>query len=194
MCSGAFFLFVWLCLLIRISWQVGQGALSELSDRPGLGWPVSSRLSVSLTSAGLPAMMNTYLLTTEDTDPRTLPEQAVLYAHLLTRDSMKDECVRKLMASPRFVRSDKGIPYAVLKDMRTHHWTLIRAWREYLEIKRERLAGRMGISVAEYLVIEKGLVPLSLTMLAHLAQGMGLDETQLQMSPYQPVLEPLALS
>ncbi|QFY79312.1 XRE family transcriptional regulator [Alcaligenes faecalis] len=139
-------------------------------------------------------MMNTYLLTTEDIDPRTLPEQAVLYAHLLTRDAMNDECVRKLMAAPRFVRSDKGIPYVVLKDMRTHRWTLIRAWREYLEIKRERLAGRLGISVAEYNVIEKGLVPLSQTMLALLAQGMGLDETQLQMSPYQPVLEPLALS
>ena len=129
-------------------------------------------------------MMNTYLLTTEDIDPRTLPEQAVLYAHLLTRDSLKDECVR----------SDKGIPYAVLKDMRTHRWTLIRAWREYLEIKRERLAGRLGISVAEYNVIEKGLVPLSQTMLALLAQGMGLDETQLQVSTYQPVLDPLALS
>jgi DNA-binding XRE family transcriptional regulator len=139
-------------------------------------------------------MMNTYLLTTEDIDPRTLPEQAVLYAHLLTRDSMKDECVRKLVAAPRFVRSDKGIPYAVLKDMRTHRWTLIRAWREYLEITSESLAGRLGISVAEYNVIEKGLVPLSQTMLALLAQGMGLDETQLQVSTYQPVLDPLALS
>ncbi|QTB98650.1 helix-turn-helix transcriptional regulator [Alcaligenes sp. SORT26] len=139
-------------------------------------------------------MMNTYLLTTEDFDPRTLPEQAVLYAHLLTRDAMKDELVCKLMAAPRFVRSDRGIPYAVLKDMRTHHWTLIRAWREYLEIKRERLATRLGISVAEYNVIEKGQAPLSRTMVALLAQGMGLDETQLQMSPYQPVLNPLTVS
>ncbi|MGO3132659.1 MAG: helix-turn-helix domain-containing protein [Alcaligenes sp.] len=138
-------------------------------------------------------MMNTYLLTTDDVDPRMLPEQAMLYAHLLTRDSMKDEVVRRLMAAPRFVRSDKGIPYMVLKDMRTHRWTLIRAWREYLEIKRERLSGRLGISVAEYNVIEKGLVPLSPTMLAHLAQGMGLDETQLQMPAYQPVLEPWTL-
>jgi hypothetical protein len=31
-------------------------------------------------------------------------------------------------------------------------------------------------------------------MLALLAQGMGLDETQLQVSTYQPVLDPLALS
>lgn len=139
-------------------------------------------------------MMNTYLLTTEDTDPRTLPEQAVLYAHLLTRDAMKDESMRKLMAAPRFVRSERGIPYVVLKDMHKHRWTLVRAWREYLEIKRERLAGRLGISVAEYNVIEKGLVPLSQTMLALLAQGMGLDETQLQVSTYQPVLDPLTLS
>ncbi|MFA5610749.1 helix-turn-helix domain-containing protein [Alcaligenes aquatilis] len=138
--------------------------------------------------------MNTYLLTTQDTDLRKLPKQAMLYAHLLTRDAMNDECVRKLMAAPRFVHSGKGIPYAVLKDMRIHCWTLIRAWREYLEIKREHLAGWLGVSVAEYNVIEKGLVPLNLTMLGLLAQAMGLDETQLQMSPYQPVLKPLALS
>ena len=133
-------------------------------------------------------MMNTYLLTTEDTDPRTLPEQAVLYAHLLTRDAMKDESMRKLMAAPRFVRSERGIPYAVLKDMHKHRWTLIRAWREYLEIKRERLASRLGMSTAEYEVLEKGLVPLSLAMLAQLAQGMGLDETQLQIAAPEAVL------
>ncbi|MGN5538133.1 helix-turn-helix domain-containing protein [Alcaligenes sp. Lyrl_28] len=139
-------------------------------------------------------MMNTYLLTTEDIDPRTLPEQAVLYGHLLTRDSMRDECLRKVMATPRFVHSDKGIPYVVLKDMCTHHWTLIRAWREYLEIKRERLAGRIGISVAAYMRIEEGAVPLSPKMLSQLAEGMGLNETQLQMSRYQPVLDLLTLS
>ncbi len=139
-------------------------------------------------------MMNTYLLTTEDFDPRSLPEQAVLYAHLLTRDAMKDKCVRRLMAAPRFVRSDRGIPYAVLKDMHKHRWTLIRSWREFLEIKRERLAGRLGMTVAEYRLLEKELVPLTPILLSKVAQGMGLDESQLQLSIYQSVLEPMALS
>lgn len=76
-------------------------------------------------------------------------------------------------------RSTGRIPFQVLDDMQKHHWSLARSWREYLDLKRETVAIRMGVQVMDYASMERNCASLAPEAIAKMANGLGLTAAQL---------------
>lgn len=55
---------------------------------------------------------------------------------------------------------DKLPPPAILRLMREHGWSALRAWRETHSLSRIEVANRLDLMLNTYLLLEDGLVPL----------------------------------
>lgn len=74
---------------------------------------------------------------------------------------------------------DGLIPHEVIEVAVHNHWSLVRAWREYLGLNQLAVAQRLGISVSEYEQMEGEFEPLRPPRRERLAQGLGVQEQQL---------------
>ncbi|MEN4919729.1 helix-turn-helix transcriptional regulator [Achromobacter spanius] len=98
-------------------------------------------------------------LTTPATDRSALP--------------LCDESVR-----PR-IPPDGLIPHEVVVAAAHNHWSLARAWREYLGLNQLTMAQRLGVSVSEYVTMEMEFFRLSPTSKERLADGLGIGLDQI---------------
>ena len=71
---------------------------------------------------------------------------------------------------------DGLIPHEVIVAAVHNHWSLVRAWREYLGLNQLAVAQRLGISVSEYEQMEGEFEPLRSPRRERLAQGLGVKE------------------
>ncbi len=76
--------------------------------------------------------------------------------------------------------SDDGlIPHEVVVAAVHNHWSLVRAWREYLGLNQQIMAVRLGVSTSEYEAMESEFARLTLPNKVRLAEGLGLSLQQL---------------
>lgn len=76
--------------------------------------------------------------------------------------------------------SEHTIPHAVAKATLLNEVSLVRAWRGYLGLTQEELAGRMGITQAALSQMERLNAKLRNPTLEKLAVAMGLSVKQLR--------------
>ena len=98
-------------------------------------------------------------LTTPSTDPALLPAIA---------ESQR----------PR-IPADGLIPHEVVVAAVHNHWSLARAWREYLGLNQLTMAQRMGVSVSAYTNMETEFSRLSQASRERLADALGIGLDQL---------------
>lgn len=55
---------------------------------------------------------------------------------------------------------DKLPPPSILRLMREHGWSALRAWREIHSFSRVEVANRLDLTLNTYLLLEGGVVPL----------------------------------
>jgi DNA-binding XRE family transcriptional regulator len=71
------------------------------------------------------------------------------------------------------------LPHEVVKMSTLGGMTLIRAWREYLELTQEEVARRMGITQSAYAKIEGGKTQPRMTTCKRLAAALHVEWEQL---------------
>ena len=71
------------------------------------------------------------------------------------------------------------LPHEVVKMSTLGGMSLIRAWREHLELTQEEVARRMGITQSAYAKIEGGKTQLRMTICKRLAAAMNVEWEQL---------------
>lgn len=98
-------------------------------------------------------------LTTPSTDPTMLPAIG--------------KCER-----PR-IPADGLIPHEVVVAAVHNHWSLARAWREYLGLNQLSMAQRVGVSVSAYANMETEFSRLSQASRERLADALGIGLDQL---------------
>lgn len=74
---------------------------------------------------------------------------------------------------------DGLIPHDVIVAAVHNHWSLVRAWREYLGLNRLTLAQRLNVSVQEYGEMEDMYAPLPPSKRERLAKSLGIQFEQL---------------
>lgn len=74
---------------------------------------------------------------------------------------------------------DGLIPHDVVVAAVHNHWSLVRAWREYLGLNQLTMAQRLGVSVEVYVSMESKFSQLPLPSKERLAGGLGIDVQQL---------------
>lgn len=74
---------------------------------------------------------------------------------------------------------DGLIPHDVVVAAVHNHWSLVRAWREYLGLNQLTMAQRLGVSVEVYVSMESKFSQLPLPSKIRLADGLGIDVQQL---------------
>lgn len=74
---------------------------------------------------------------------------------------------------------DGLIPHDVIAAAVHNHWSLLRAWREYLGLNQLTLAQRLNVSVQKYGEMEDLYAPLHVSKRARLAQCLGIQIEQL---------------
>lgn len=70
------------------------------------------------------------------------------------------------------------IPHAVISRMLDNEITIIRAWREYLDVTQSTVAERLGMTQPAYTQIENGKRPRKAT-LQKIANALGINLEQL---------------
>ncbi|WP_313620708.1 helix-turn-helix transcriptional regulator [Achromobacter sp.] len=75
------------------------------------------------------------------------------------------------------------IPHEVIVAAVHNHWSLARAWREYLGLNQLALAQRLDVSVSSYLTMEAEFSRLPPTSRERLADGLGIGVEQLNSRP-----------
>lgn len=90
--------------------------------------------------------------------------------------------IRDESAQPR-IPLNGLIPHEVVSAAVHNHWTLARAWREYLGLNQLALAQRLGVSVSSYLTMETEFARLPATSRERLADGLGIEVEQLVSRP-----------
>jgi transcriptional regulator with XRE-family HTH domain len=76
--------------------------------------------------------------------------------------------------------SDANIPHAVVELMIEHEMTPVRAWREHLKIAPSDVAGRLGISLAAYALLEGDTMP-DPAFLRSVAKALGVTFEQVDL-------------
>ena len=71
------------------------------------------------------------------------------------------------------------LPHEVVKMSTLGGMSLIRAWREHLELTQEEVARRMGITQSAYAKIESGKTQPRMTTCKRLAAAMNVEWEQL---------------
>lgn len=71
------------------------------------------------------------------------------------------------------------IPHDVIAMAVHNHWSLVRAWREYLGLNQLTLAQRLNVSVQEYGEMEDLSAPLHVSKRESLAKCLGIQFEQL---------------
>lgn len=84
---------------------------------------------------------------------------------------------------PPHVPANGLIPHEVIEGAVHNHWSLTRAWREYLGITQLTMAQRLGVSVNSYEIMEFEFARLSQSSLERLAAGLGIGLEQLVTRP-----------
>lgn len=74
---------------------------------------------------------------------------------------------------------DGLIPHEVVVAAVHNHWSLVRAWREYLGLNQQIMADRLGISVPDYEAMELEFARLPQSSRELLADGLGIGVQQL---------------
>ncbi|AVJ30144.1 helix-turn-helix domain-containing protein [Achromobacter spanius] len=79
------------------------------------------------------------------------------------------------------IPDDNLIPHDVVVAAVHNHWSLARAWREYLSLNQATMAERVGVSVSDYVTMELEFARLSPATRERLAEGLGVGLQQLVM-------------
>jgi len=74
---------------------------------------------------------------------------------------------------------DGLIPHEVVVAAAHNHWSLARAWREYLGLNQLIMAQRLEVSVSEYVTMEMEFSRLSPASKERLADGLGIGLDQI---------------
>lgn len=89
-----------------------------------------------------------------------------------------DEYIRAFPTEKNRISSGNRIPHEVVGLTVSGEYSLARAWREYLGLTQEEVAGRMGITQPALVQIENAKRPRRPT-LQKLAQALGITIEQL---------------
>ena len=90
-----------------------------------------------------------------------------------------DEYILLSPTTPRVPEGD-AIPHEVVGLTIRKGYTLVRAWREYLDLTQKEVAKRMGITQAALSQMEAGEKRLRKATLEKLAAAMGIGVEQLR--------------
>ncbi|MEN4919736.1 helix-turn-helix transcriptional regulator [Achromobacter spanius] len=71
------------------------------------------------------------------------------------------------------------IPHEVVVAAVHNHWSLARAWREYLGLNQLTMAQRLGVSVSTYVTMEMEFSRLSPASRERLADALGIELDQI---------------
>jgi len=77
------------------------------------------------------------------------------------------------------VNEKNTIPHEVVSAMVRGRMSLIRAWREYLNLTQEEVAKRMGVTQPVYARMESGKTTTRLSSLKKIAKAFGVNHEQL---------------
>lgn len=76
-------------------------------------------------------------------------------------------------------RADGLIPHEVISSAVHNHWSLVRAWREYLGLTQSTMAQRLAVSVPLYEEMGGEFEPVRSPRRELLAEGLGIQPQQL---------------
>jgi len=76
------------------------------------------------------------------------------------------------------------VPHTVVQFIARQDWSIVRAWREYLGLKKNEMANNMGISLENYARMEQPDALLTESMYHAIAKSMDIDIRQLQPRHY----------
>lgn len=77
------------------------------------------------------------------------------------------------------IPADGLIPHEVVVAAVHNHWSLARAWREYLGLNQATMAQRLGVSVSAYVTMETEFSRLPPPSRERLADGLGIGIEQI---------------
>ena len=113
---------------------------------------------------------------TTPTEVQTLTIEGRNYA-LVPTDVLREHAPQ-LLSSPR-IPEDPYIPWEVVKRSIGEEVSMIKAWREYLNLSQEEVAARMGVSQASLSQTEAAKRPRKAT-LEKVAKALGITLEQLR--------------
>lgn len=98
---------------------------------------------------------------------------------LTTPTTDRLELLTSGVKSSRSMPNDRLIPHDVIAAVVHNHWSLVRAWREYLGLKQVTLAQRLNVSIPDLEEMEAQYAPLRPSTRKRLAEGLGIRYEQL---------------
>lgn len=77
------------------------------------------------------------------------------------------------------IPADDSVPHEVVKLKVKNNWSLIRSWREYLNITQTELASRLGITQPSYAAMEAPDANLKKYTRLRIAKALGVSTEQI---------------
>lgn len=113
-------------------------------------------------------------------DPATRMGELSTILDGLTTSSTDRATLSSPLATPdRPAPNDDLIPHDVVVAAVHNHWSLVRAWREYLGLKQVTLAQRLNVTIPQLEQLEVQHVSLRPPIRQWLADGLGIRYEQL---------------
>src|SRR5690606_31350882 len=72
------------------------------------------------------------------------------------------------------------IPHAIVQLIHRQSWSIVRAWREYLGLKKSDVARKIGITTERYAGMEQPDAQLADSQYRAVANAMGIDIRQIR--------------
>lgn len=111
-------------------------------------------------------------------EPGPTPPEADARKHAKARDSLRD-AFRPAPARQPPATSKNVVPSAVARLKTGNDWSLIRAWREHLNISTAEMAARLGVDHSIYIELERPRPRPRQIILDRISEALGVSPDQL---------------